>query len=77
MENSLEKEVFDAISKLAEADGISAVEYCEKLNGSKQAKDEEVKNREENKEKEVGSLKSNDTDYGVSYINAMLKAIKN
>ena len=39
--------------------------------------EEEQKNREKNSMKTVGSLKSADNDYGMSYINAMLKAIRN
>ncbi len=38
--------------------------------------EEEKKNREKNSEGAVGSLKTHDSDYGLSYINAMLKAIR-
>lgn len=37
---------------------------------------EEQENREKNIMNTVGSLKSADSDYGMSYINAMLKAIR-
>lgn len=38
--------------------------------------EEEQKNREKNSMNTVGSLKSADADYGMSYINAMVKAIR-
>lgn len=37
--------------------------------------EKEHKNREKNKQGAVGSLKTNEADYGLSYISAMMKAI--
>ena len=70
-----EKVVFDAISKLAQNDGVSVLKFCETLQNDRNAALKEQENREKNKQGAVGSLKSKDTDYGMSYINAMLKAI--
>ncbi|MBQ4155676.1 MAG: hypothetical protein IJD90_02595 [Clostridia bacterium] len=39
--------------------------------------EKEQKNRQKNKQRAVGSLKTNEADYGLSYISAMLKAINN
>ena len=39
--------------------------------------EKEQKNRQKNKQRAVGSLKTNEVDYGLSYISAMLKAINN
>lgn len=39
--------------------------------------EKEHENRQKNKQRAVGSLKTNEADYGLSYISAMLKAINN
>ena len=39
--------------------------------------DDDLKNREKNEQGTAGSLKTKDTEYGMNYISAMLKAIKN
>ncbi len=39
--------------------------------------EKEQENRRKNKTRAVGSLKTNEADYGLSYISAMLKAINN
>ena len=71
-QDDLPKEVKD----IAKEEKISYFDaYLRYLHFQEKRIESEKKNREQNNQNAVGSLKSDDTDLGLSYINAMLKAI--
>lgn len=68
----------DEVLILSELKGISLFDSLLRYKLLQHQKAEkEQKNREKNMQKGVGSLQTNDTDYGFSYISAMLRGINN
>ena len=68
----------DEVVLISELKGISLFDALLRYKFYERKKAEkEQQNRQKNFQNSVGSLKTNDVDYGLSYINAMLKGINN